>query len=242
MLIEIVNWAKHNPKDTGYWWRMEAMWALDPAISTLPAHGKLIWIGLMAFACQANGGRYDLDMDLLCNLYGVDMEALWITLKHLKARGKIKVTTFRGKYTRTDRQTDRQTFKEEHPTGSDADPDPLLGKKNLPKPVWTDWDMTAAAWLQKAVLLHNPAARKVRKANLEKWANDFRVMREQDELAGEVVQEAMTRLFEPNHPDHVADPFWRIQIQSPAALRKHWDKVTAVINNPKARPGGGYAI
>jgi hypothetical protein len=240
MLIEILNWAKYNPKDTGYWWRMEACWALDPAISMLPAAGKLIWVGLMAFACQCNGPRYDLDMDLLCKLYGVDMDSLSFTLNHLKARGKIAIPTLRGRYTRTNVRTYERTLKGEHQSGSDADPGSLLGKSNLPKLSWTDWDMTAAVWLQKAVLLHNPAARKVRKANLDRWANDFRVMREQDELADEVVKEAMQRLFEPNHPEHVADPFWRIQIQSPAALRKHWDKVTAAINNPKAK--SGYAI
>ncbi len=246
MHIEILNWAKYNPKDTGHWWRMEAGWALDPAISTLMPMGKLVYVALLTMACQCSSGSYDLDMGLLCSLYGFDMATLCATLKHLKDRGKIKIPSLRGRYTRTNERTNEQTYeRKETPEAQDL---PFMVKEiHLPKAEREGWGMVAAVWFQKAVLLHNPAAL-TSPDDLLGWADDFDGMRADfdegclTELpAKDAITEVLHRLFEPDHPAFVVDPFWRINVQTPRDLRKHWNRITAQISNPKPK-AQGYAL
>ncbi len=260
MLIEIVNWSKYQPRHdikSTSWFRLENTFWLDPTLTPLDSDGKLVWIVLLSLASQRQSAVFEVDLMFVRRAIGVRMKKLIETLEHFQANGKIRITppvTLRGRNAdvtlRTDEtdETDgryKKNVRCDPETGSEAPAAPAGptsgDKANLPKLTFTDADMKAATWLQKAVVFHNPAARKVHKANLERWANDFRLMREQDGLADEVVKEALLRLFEPEHGDYVADPFWRIQVQSPAALRKHWDKVTAVINNAKPR-AQGYAL
>lgn len=65
-----------------------------------------------------------------------------------------------------------------------------------------------------------------RPPNLTAWANDIRVMRQQDR----------------RHPEHILklwrlahkDDFWRQNIQSPAALRKQWGRLAAIYHGQRS--------
>ncbi|MES2347867.1 MAG: hypothetical protein V4641_09900 [Pseudomonadota bacterium] len=250
MLIEIVNWAKYQPRHdikSTSWFRLENTFWCDPMITPLDSDAKMVWIMLLSLASQHQSAGFQVDLKFVRRALGVRMKKLIESLEYFQGCGKIKISEDTASRTRNADVTLRTDgtdgtdapYKGERP---DPEPPPLGEHANLPIPEDPGADMRAATWLQKAIIFHNPAARKIRAIDLQRWADDFRQMREADGIAAEVIVEALTMLFEPEHPRYVIDPFWRIQIQSPAALRKHWDKVTAVINNPKQRAGGGYAI
>jgi hypothetical protein len=114
---------------------------------------------------------------------------------------------------------------------SDAD---HLPKSKL---TFSEPDMKLAAWFQKAIAANNPKARRVHRANLEQWADVFRLMREQDGLAHEEIGDVVCWLFDPEHPDYEVDPFWRTVIQSPTKFREKWDTLSAKRHTPKKAPG-----
>lgn len=91
---------------------------------------------------------------------------------------------------------------------------------------FSEWDMMAAKWLQKAIVMHNPQAVRAQKANLEKWADVFRRMREQDGLNEDQITVALRHTFEAD-----SDTFWRSVIQSPEKFRAKWDQLTAKMHS-----------
>ena len=103
-----------------------------------------------------------------------------------------------------------------------------------PAPRFSEFDLKASRWLQKAVVLHNPDAVGARKAKAEAWADTFRLMREQDKLSEERIQDVLTWLFEPSRPDFDPDPFWRKHVLSAKKFRQKWDQLTAQMNSQKA--------
>lgn len=72
-------------------------------------------------------------------------------------------------------------------------------------------------------VLQNTLADHYRAPNLAAWANEIRLMRQQDKRTPEHI----AVLFKIAH----TDDFWKANIQSPAALRKHWGRIAALHNS-----------
>lgn len=75
-------------------------------------------------------------------------------------------------------------------------------------------DLVTAEWMYQQILTLNPTHKK---PNIEKWADEIRLIRERD---GRSDEEIRTLFAWANN-----DPFWRTNILSPATLRKQWDKL-----------------
>lgn len=75
-------------------------------------------------------------------------------------------------------------------------------------------DMKLAELLYERILQNNPSHKK---PNLEKWANDIRLMRERDGRTVEQIEYLIN--WTQNHS------FWHTNILSPAKLRKQFDKL-----------------
>lgn len=75
-------------------------------------------------------------------------------------------------------------------------------------------DMRLAELFLEKILLNNPGHKK---PNLEKWANDIRLMRERDQRSEEQIEYLIN--WTQNHS------FWHTNILSPAKLRKQFDKL-----------------
>lgn len=73
-----------------------------------------------------------------------------------------------------------------------------------------------AQFMWNAILAMNPTARE---PDLEKWANELRIMSQRDG-PDRTLDEARALFAWANQ-----DAFWRTNILSPGALRKHWDKL-----------------
>lgn len=125
------------------------------------------------------------------------------------------------------------SYKEECPRSAPPIPDESI--VGIGKLSFTPWDMKAAVWLQKAVLMVNPAAVKAQKANLEKWADVFRRMRERDKLSEEAITQVLVWVFEQEE-----EKFWCTVIQSAEKFRQKWDQLTAKMLNPKQKAGGSF--
>ena len=80
----------------------------------------------------------------------------------------------------------------------------------------TQGDLTCAEYIYAKVLLVNPTARA---PNWPKWANDIRLLREQDKRTHREICE----LFKCAN----SDGFWRVNVLSPATLRDKWDSLQA---------------
>jgi len=106
-------------------------------------------------------------------------------------------------------------------------------KKNIKEPPrfsFSPEDKNTAELMAEKIREFLPNARA---PNLESWANDIRLIREQDKKTGPEVRELFLWAN--------ADPFWRANIRSPAKLRKHLDTLQAQkMLNPKGGGGNGY--
>lgn len=85
-------------------------------------------------------------------------------------------------------------------------------------------DLENAQLLFKLMLLNNPAAKE---PNLDKWANDFRLMREKDKRTDEQIKYLINWTQK--------DDFWSTNILSPAKLRKQFDALVVKIKKEKAK-------
>ncbi|WP_095021955.1 hypothetical protein [Bacillus thuringiensis] len=85
-------------------------------------------------------------------------------------------------------------------------------------------DLENAQLLFKLMLLNNPAAKE---PNFDKWADDFRLMRERDNRTDEAIKYLI------NWTQN--DTFWRTNILSPAKLRKQFDALVVKIKTDKEK-------
>jgi hypothetical protein len=115
-------------------------------------------------------------------------------------------------------------------------PDRFKAKKPKPKKTtakavgyFHPWDMAMSNMMVTAITSFNPDGCK--KIDLDKWANVFRLMREQDGLEESKIEAVLDWTFK--------DSFWSGVIQSPEGFRRNWDKITAKMNQVK-RKGDPY--
>ena len=96
-------------------------------------------------------------------------------------------------------------------------PDPPPPKKLK----FDEWDVLMTDLLIKAIKKINPYASE-KKFNRDAWANEFRLLR--GDVGGDTdrIEKTLDWIFTSGKDD-----FWQSQIQSPKALRKHWNKITA---------------
>ncbi|MCY7828045.1 Replication protein O [Bacillus spizizenii] len=85
-------------------------------------------------------------------------------------------------------------------------------------------DMENAEYLFKEIKNNNPDAKK---PNLEKWANEFRLIRERDKRTDEQIKYLIKWTQQ--------DDFWKANILSPSSLRKHYDKLVVKIKSVKGK-------
>ncbi|KAA6455265.1 Replication protein O [Bacillus atrophaeus] len=83
-------------------------------------------------------------------------------------------------------------------------------------------DMENAEYLFKEILINNPDAKK---PNLEKWANEFRLIRERDKRTDKQIKYLIKWSQQ--------DSFWKTNILSPDSLRKQFDRLVTKIKSDK---------
>lgn len=110
---------------------------------------------------------------------------------------------------------------------TDIEEDKEIDKEKNKKPScqkFSTFDMENAKLLFELMLLNNPSAKE---PNLEKWANDFRLMREKDNRTDEQIKYLINWTQK--------DDFWSTNILSPAKLRKQFDALVVKIKKEKAK-------
>ena len=109
------------------------------------------------------------------------------------------------------------------------EPVPNLGHKPINKPKknlrWEKGDMETVESIFNLLLALNP---KHRKPNMDSWANEIRLMREND---GHSHSEIMDLFRFAN-----SDNFWKSNILSPKKLREKWDVLTIKKGDTKQAP------
>lgn len=83
-------------------------------------------------------------------------------------------------------------------------------------------DMENAEYLFKEIKNNNPDAKK---PNLEKWANEFRLIRERDKRTDNQIKYLIKWSQQ--------DSFWKTNILSPSSLRKQFDRLVTKIKSDK---------
>ncbi|AEB62440.1 Replication protein O [Bacillus subtilis] len=95
---------------------------------------------------------------------------------------------------------------------------------NTPRLKYEICDMENAEFLFEEILKNNPDAKK---PNLEKWANEFRLIRERDKRTDQQIKYLIKWTQQ--------DDFWKANILSPSSLRKHYDKLVVKIKSVKGK-------
>ena len=90
---------------------------------------------------------------------------------------------------------------------------------------WESGDMEVADKIYNLLLVLNP---KHKKPNMESWANEVRLMREQDKHTHKDIMD----LFRFANSDN----FWKSNILSPKKLREKWDVLTIKKGDTKQEP------
>lgn len=158
MLIEIVNWEKYNPRHdvkSTSWFRVENTFWADPALTPLDCEGKMVWMTLLSFASQRQGGVIDVDTAFIGALLRVVPSKVDDTLKHFQKHGIIKIPTSRKRNVRgsttsrprtaTDGRTDGTDGTDERTNGSA----PHSAADLATAQAWLDHAITEMPWMAK---------------------------------------------------------------------------------------------
>lgn len=100
MKIEIVNWAKYNPRTdvkNTTWFRLENTFWSDQVIFLLDNDAKMVWFTLLALASQRMSGVVDVEPTFVSAVLRVDVSKVTTTLEHLKVAKKIVYVTSRAR-------------------------------------------------------------------------------------------------------------------------------------------------
>lgn len=97
--------------------------------------------------------------------------------------------------------------------------DGSTSSKNKRKPTFSTEDKAFAEWMWQTILKIQPNRKP---PNLDKWANDVRLMREIDERTDTEMRELYRRVN--------AHTFWRTNVLSPSKLREKWDDLQLKLN------------
>ena len=125
------------------------------------------------------------------------------------------------KWTMEDSELNNGEFKNEQPIPViNTTINPIINTNT-----YRDSHLEWAKILQSKILDVNPK-NKCKSANLNKWANEIRILQVADERTDEELHNIIDYIF-------TKDDFWKVQIQSPASLRKHWDKIWPKVNQNK---------
>lgn len=130
---------------------------------------------------------------------------------------------------RREEKEDKDTSEKNPDVGAEDD-DEVVSKERREKRRGTPEDESCARWIFGRILANNPEHKP---PNFVKWADEVRLMREQDHRT----HRAICELF-----DWVqGDGFWRANVLSPSKLRDKWDQLT-ILRNRNVRPGaaGGF--
>lgn len=101
MIIEIVNWAKYNPRsDVKHttWFRLENTFWADPAIYRLDNDSKMVWIMVLSLASQKMKGSIDVEPTFISANLNIPLEKVMVSLKHLQDSERIKIPTSRPRH------------------------------------------------------------------------------------------------------------------------------------------------
>src|SRR5690606_16441541 len=97
--IEVLNWAKHNPKraqKTYSWLRLNNDIATDPKLFGLTAEQRYAFVLLLCEVSKKNTGRVSLSLSFLSHLSGVSTENIESMLSHLIEMQVIQILNARS--------------------------------------------------------------------------------------------------------------------------------------------------
>ncbi|PEQ01530.1 hypothetical protein CN587_25230 [Bacillus wiedmannii] len=137
-------------------------------------------------------------------------------LRKQKQREKLRLDTSRDSH---------GTITQSHAT--DIEIDKEIDKEKNKKPSchkFSTSDLENAKLLFELMLQNNPSAKE---PNFDKWADDFRLIRERDNRTDEAIKYLINWTQK--------DDFWSTNILSPAKLRKQFDALVVKIKKEKAK-------
>lgn len=232
MRIEIPNWSKYNPRtDVKHttWFRLENTFWADQVLFGMDNDAKMVWISLLAIASTKMSGTFEVDPSFISANLRITTSKVLSVFKDLKDADMIKEVTSRRRNVRVTSTCAPENVDVPPPTyGRDGRDGRTNEDSEGSEPPDYPRYLKIASWFQNEVIRANPMAKRVKSANLKKWANDIRSMMTADKITEEELAAVATFAL--------LDTFWLTVVQSPANLRKNWDKITVqMINPPKPR-------
>lgn len=231
MIICISSWEKYNPRKRGdtkssSWFRCQNSFVTDPDFFDYSNDQKMIWIYLLAEASAKMSAEIKINPSLVASVLRIDTPLVIETIEAFQNSGFL---TFSADPRRTssehaaDPQRTRGATYERTNERTNNKRAKALSGQNPFEPKWEPCDLhLATRWLEhaKSITPHI-------KADLHKWADAVRLIREQDKLTLDEV----TKLFEWVKDDE----FWSRNALSPQAVRGRSKNGLKKIENILAR-------
>ena len=109
----------------------------------------------------------------------------------------------------------------------------IKGRKGRQRPIYAPDNkyMKTAEWLANDIAKKQPGCRRPTPAQLQNWANEFRLLEERDHIAWDIIRE--TLIFARN------DSFWAGNILSGGKFRAQYDALRARMEAPAKTPAHG---
>jgi hypothetical protein len=235
-------WIKIHRKILDHWVSQEpellAMWVrllseANHADSKRMFNGSLIEVkrGQLIFGLNAFSAKSGISVAKLRRYLKMLESDNMISKQNASKYSLITITCF-DKHQSIDKQTtskqqadDKQTTsKEQHRKNvkneKECREDNTGDKSPLPENKFSDDDMKAASWMLEKILEIKPNCKL---PNLNDWADTIRLIRQRDDKTHKEIAE----LFRWANNDD----FWRLNILSPAKLRKQWDALEIKMTN-----------
>lgn len=196
-------------------------WAWEQDI---PSSEKLVLLCLSD--CHNNDtGQCNPSILYICSKTNQDRKTVLKSLKSLNDRNLLSRTKIFGSSNQYNLalSTNNGTTK----NGYSKVPNMVQKPKREPKKTlrWESGDMEVADQIYNLLLVLNP---KHKKPNMDSWANEVRLMREQDKHTHKDIMD----LFRFANSDN----FWKSNILSPKKLREKWDLLTIKRGEVKQQP------
>lgn len=230
------------------WFRMYAEFSGDPVIQSLAFEDQRHYIIILCLKCNGlldREVRASVRESMILRGLGLDAITAGEAKRRLSEAGLIdekwQPTGWKNRQFISDDSSKRvRKHRENKQTGNVS----CNGSGNAPEtdteqnrtetetpaasaPKFTNDDIAMAQYISKCLADLNPG---MRAPNLEKWADEIRLMRERDKRSHSEIRALWD--WANNHP------FWKSNILGPVKLREKWDQLTIQRGNPHAESGG----
>ena len=195
------------------WFKLQACITHDRKLHTLAPEQKWFWVCLLSFAAEENSAEIEIDLPWASHISGVPENSILQAIEHFKKNGMVLQTC------------DTDVTQVLHECADDVHQS-RVEKRREEKKVANPTDVELATFFRERLLAYNNDLKKVHNTDPEKWADEFRKLREIDKVSVERIREVIRRLFD-------GSCFYATNVQAAKKFRDKFGEICGYIKIDK---------